>query len=401
VKATFVVQRYGLEVNGGSELHCRLVAEHMAKHWDVEVLTTCAVDYTTWRNEYPSGLTRVNGVPVRRFPVDAPRDMSAFNRLSTKVLRGGAGREAESEWLRAQGPFSPPLLDHLRRHDCESDFFIFFTYLYASTFFGLPLVADRSALVPTAHDEPPIYLEIYHDLFQLPKVLIFNTPEERDFVNRRFSTHNILQDVVGVGVEELPDVSTDRFLDRHGERLEGRDFVLYIGRIDASKGCRQLFSHFVRFREDLAQYPLKLVLIGSTVMEIPEHPDIVHLGFVSEQEKFDAIAASKVVILPSPYESLSIVALEVWQLGKPVLANGVCNVLRGQCIRSNGGLWYENYGEFKEALHLLLVEPGLREQLGASGRVFVRRCYRWDAIEAKYVRLINLALQEAPADRRA
>jgi glycosyltransferase involved in cell wall biosynthesis len=392
VKATFVVQRYGLEVNGGSELHCRQVAEHMAKHWDVEVLTTCAIDYMTWRNEYPPGLTQVNGVPVRRFPVDVPRDVGAFDRLSTRVLRGGAGRDTELEWVRAQGPMSSALFEHLRRQGQDSDVFIFFTYLYASTYFGLPLVADRSALVPTAHDEPPIYLGIYHDLFKLPRALIFNTPEERDFVNQRFGTQDVLQDVVGVGVEAPPEANAGRFLDRYGERLEGLPFVLYVGRIDASKGCRQLFSHFVRFREDVAECPLKLVLIGGAVMEVPEHPDILPLGFVGDQEKFDAIAASHVVILPSPYESLSLVALEAWQLGKPVLANGLCRVLRGQCMRSNGGLWYESYAEFREALRLLLEEPRLRQCLGAAGRGFVERSYRWPIVEAKYVRLIDAVL---------
>src|SRR5262245_8362938 len=174
-KVAFVVQRYGLEVNGGAELLCRQVAEHMAKYWDVEVLTTCAIDYMTWQNEYPPGPTTVNGIAVRRFPVDMPRDVAAFSRLSDSVLVGGAGRDAELQWMKAQGPFSSPLLDYLPHHHQTYDWFIFFTYLYASTFFGLPLVADRSILVPTTHDEPPIYLEIFRDLFCLPKALIFST----------------------------------------------------------------------------------------------------------------------------------------------------------------------------------------------------------------------------------
>ena len=211
-KVAFVVQRYGLEVNGGAELLCRQVAERMAKYWDVEVLTTCAIDYMTWQNEYPPGPTTVNGITVQRFPVDVPRDVAAFNQLSDSVLVGGAGRDAELQWMKAQGPFSSALLDYLQHHHQTYDWFIFFTYLYASTFFGLPLVADRSILVPTAHDEPPIYLEIFRDLFSLPKVLIFNTTEEQDFVNQRFGTQHILQDVVGVGVEAPPDVSAERFL---------------------------------------------------------------------------------------------------------------------------------------------------------------------------------------------
>ena len=107
-KVAFVVQRYGLEVNGGAELLCRQVAEHMAKYWDVEVLTTCAIDYMTWQNEYPPGPTTVNGVAVQRFAVDVPRDVAAFNRLSASVLTGG-GRDAELRWRQAQGPASSAL----------------------------------------------------------------------------------------------------------------------------------------------------------------------------------------------------------------------------------------------------------------------------------------------------
>ena len=145
MKVAFIVQRYGLEVNGGAEVLCRQVAEHMAKYWDIEVLTTCAIDYLTWQNAYPPGPTGVHGVRVQRFPVDAPRDMPSFNRLSAKVFAGGAGWDAELAWMRAQGPFSSRLLGHVQRYNTTYDVCIFFTYLYASTFFGLPLVAERSA----------------------------------------------------------------------------------------------------------------------------------------------------------------------------------------------------------------------------------------------------------------
>jgi glycosyltransferase involved in cell wall biosynthesis len=393
VKVAFVVQRYGLEVTGGAELLCRQVAEHMAKYWDIEILTTCAIDYLTWRDEYPPGPTTVNDICVRRFPVDNPRDVKAFNRLSASVLAGGGGKNAELNWMQAQGPSSPALLDYLQQYHHMYDFYIFFTYLYASTFFGLPLVADRSLLVPTAHDEPPIYLDIFNDLFRLPQALIFSTPEEQSFVNHRFGTTALPQEVIGIGVEEPSEVNAARFLNRYHDQLEGDDFVLYAGRIDVSKGCQQLFSHFMRFREDCPDYGLKLLLIGSKAMEIPTHPDILYLGFVSEQEKFDAIAASTLVILPSPYESLSIVALEAWQLAKPVLASGRCAVLQGQCIRSNGGLWYENYAEFRATLSLLLQQVNIRERLGTSGNNFVKHFYTWDRIESQYLHLVDKALQ--------
>ena len=111
---------------------------------------------------------------------------------------------------------------------------------------------------------------------------------------------------------------------------------------------------------------------------------------MSDQDKYDAIAAAQVVMLPSPYESLSIVALEAWQQGKPVLANGVCAVLRGQCKRSNGGLWYDNYAEFQETLSLLLTGVlGSASAWGPwAGRSF-QRCYAWTAIEKQYLNLVN------------
>ena len=389
IKVAFIVQRYGLEVNGGAEFHCRQVAEHMAKYWNIEILTTCAIDYVTWQNAYPPGPTAVNGVRVRRFPVDRPRNMSSFNRLSAKVFAGGVDQDTELAWMRAQGPFSSRLLSYLQQYRSAYDVYIFFTYLYASTFFSMPLVAERSALVPTAHDEPPIYLGLFNALFRLPQALIFNTPEEQNFVNNRFGTATVPQDVIGVGIEVPSEVSAAQFLNKHHEKLRNHDFILYVGRIDTAKGCPQLFSYFAQFRKDVPGYPLKLVLLGSAIMEIPAHPDILYLGFVSEQEKFDAIAAAKLVILPSPYESLSLVALEAWRIGTPVLATGACPVLMHQCIRSNGGLWYDNYVEFREALCFLLHDLRLRRRLGAAGCTFVQQCYSWPVVESKYLELIN------------
>jgi len=219
VNVGFVVQRYGREVNGGAEQECRDVAERMVKHWNVEVLTTCAVDYVTWRDEYRPGEEVLHDVRVRRFPVDAPRDIAAFNRLSERVFGGGRGRAEEEAWMRAQGPYSSPLLAHLRDHGADYDWIIYFTYLYATTYYGLALTGARSLLVPTAHDEPPIYLGIFRDMFRRPRAFMFNTAQEQAFVNGRFGTADRPQDVVAVGVE--PDVVADaaRFRRAHGGRV--------------------------------------------------------------------------------------------------------------------------------------------------------------------------------------
>jgi glycosyltransferase involved in cell wall biosynthesis len=389
-RVAFVVQRYGLEVNGGAELLCRLVAEHLTKHWDIEVITTCAVDYLTWENIYPPGSQEVNGITVRRFPVDEPRNMVVFHQHSQMVFGRKASQEEELHWMRLQGPYSTPLFDYLATQHMHYDLFLFFTYLYCTTFFGLPLVSDRAALVPTAHDEPPIYLSIFDDLFGRVRYFIFNTPEEREFLRGRFPQVSLQGEVVGLGIE-LPEVITHAFCEKY---QIASPYLLYVGRIDPAKGCGELMDYFVRFRSDHRELPLKLVLLGKPAMDLPQHPDIVPLGFVSEEDKYGGLAAAELVVIPSPYESLSMVLLEAWKLQKPTLVNAHCPVLIGQCRRAQGGLWYTNYEEFAEALTWLLSHPVERRRMAENGRAYVDRNYIWSAVQEKYLRAADRVLRE-------
>ena len=204
VRIGFVVQRYGAEILGGSEYHCRLIAERLAARHDVEVLTTCARDYVTWRNEYPEGNDRIKGVTVRRFPVAAPRDINAFNQYSDWIFNHPHTRDDELKWLEMQGPWSPALRDYLGKHHKAYDALIFFTYLYAPTVLGLRVDPARSILVPTAHDEPAIHLGIYKEMFRLPAAIAYNTEVERQFLKTRFEIGALVEEVVGCGVDLLP-----------------------------------------------------------------------------------------------------------------------------------------------------------------------------------------------------
>lgn len=386
MKLAFVVQRYGLEVNGGAELLCRQVAEHLSKSFDVEVLTTCAVDYITWKNEYPPGKQMLNGLTIWRFPVDKPRDILKFNNFSKKIFGDiDHGEDDEIEWMKLQGPYSPQLFDFIRAKRDAYDYFIFFTYLYCTTFFGLPLVKDKAILVPTAHDEPPIYLNIFNKIFISPKAICYNTEEERRFVNKKFNNHHILNDVIGVGFDVPKELSPNAFRDKYKVSYK---FLTYIGRIDESKGCGELFDYFTRYKEE-KKTDLKLILLGKSAMEIPENSDIISLGFISEEDKFDEIAASDLMIMPSKYESFSMVLMEAWGCKKAVLVNGRCDVLKGHCLRSNGGLWYEDYEEFKECLDLLISDDQLRSKMEENGKRYVEENYSWPKIEEKYIRLID------------
>jgi len=382
-----VVQRYGLDIAGGAEYHCRLVAEHMARHAQVEVITTCAADYITWANHYPEGVETLNGIPVRRFRVKRPRDPDRFADWSERVFRAGADTEAQLKWLEEEGPFSPRLVRHVERHRADHDFFVFFSYRYYSTYHGLRAVADKALLVPTAEDDGVYRLPLFPPLFRMPRAIVYNSVEERGMIQRASGNQAVAGEVVGVGSALPAGLDPDGFRARHG--IEG-PFGLYVGRIDENKGCRQLFDFFGRYRQQTGS-PLRLLLIGKAVLPIPRDPAVVHLGFVSDQEKWDALAASDLLFMPSRLESLSMVTLEAWWAGRPVLANGKCEVLRGQCLRSNAGLYYTSYDEFVEALGLLEGDPGLRLTLGRNGRRYFEENYAWDVIEAKYLRLLRAA----------
>jgi glycosyltransferase involved in cell wall biosynthesis len=388
-RVAFVVQRYGPDVCGGAEHLCRLVAERMTRHWDVEVLTTCAIDHVTWANVLPAGVADVNGVRVRRLPVDRPVDPAARNRLYARMEEPAHTIDEERDWLRAQGPIVPDFVARVRETARDADFLVFFTYLFSPTVDGLPAVAAKSMLVPTAHDEPALRLAMYRPVFASARALVFSTPEERDLVNARFGTGATAQGIVGVGVDTPADVSAARFRAAHPE-LGDDALLVYAGRVEKGKGAPDLARSFIRHCAS-ATTPARLVILGAGDAALPTHPRIVRLGWVSEQEKFDALAAATVVVVPSWFESLSIVALEAWRLGKPVLVNARCDVLRGQARRSGGGLWYDGYAEFRESLRLLLDDAVLRARLGAAGRAFVDREYAWPVIEAKYQELAERA----------
>ena len=385
-KIAFVIQRYGLDVVGGSELLCRWTAERLTDEFDIEVLTTCAKDYITWKNEYSAGKETINNVIVHRFKVDKERNIKKFNRFSNKIFsEKNISTKDEIKWVHKQGPQSSGLIECIEQNKDVYDYFIFFTYLYFTTVFGLPLVADKGLLVPTAHDEPPIKLNIYKEIFHSPKALIFNTVEERDFVHNYFNNKDIKNQVIGTGVS-LPKNTIDP--KQFTKKYDLDNFILYAGRIEEGKGLTQLFDYYLKYINQ-AGNQTKLVLIGQKAMEIPKNPNIIYLGYVSDKDKFDAIAASKLVVAPSPLESFSIISTEAWLLKRPILVNGNSPVLVGHCNRSKGGLYYKNFKDFKKNLDQLLSNAKLQEEFGKNGFKYINDNYSWPIIIEKYSSLLN------------
>jgi glycosyltransferase involved in cell wall biosynthesis len=427
VKIAFVIQRYGAEVLGGSEHLCRLVAERLAAVHEVDVLTTCAQDYVTWKNEYPEGSDRIRGVTVRRFATAMTRDIDAFNALSERIYEKPHSRADEMKWLEQQGPWSPGLIDFLKRNHQQYDVLVFFTYLYAPTVLGLEVAPQRSILVSTAHDEPAIRLEIYKDVFRKPAALCYLTESERRFVEVQFPDRPMLEETVGVGIDlaqqqPYPRIPAPSAEDEQGPSTAGGDatepdtdteedaatldspthlrargavfrrrhrlygpMVLYGGRIDPGKGCEELITYFTGYVKDGGD--ATLVLMGSKLMALPEEPYIRFAGRLSDRERLQALEAATVVVCPSPYESLSLLALEAMSVGTPILANARSAVLVEHCVRSNGGLFYADGDEFVESLKLLTRDDRLRAAMGKNGIDYVRQNYRWDVVLGKYERL--------------
>lgn len=383
MRVAFIVQRCGVEVNGGAEAHCLQVAQRMSKHWGTEVLTTCALDYMTWEDHYAPGPEKAGGTVIRRFQVDQPRDVDDFNQLSGELHnRQATATIAEQEnWMRAQGPVSSALLDYLAAKRDEYDLFIFFGYLYATTYFGLPIVEEKALLAPLAHDEWTIYFTMWDRFFARLHRFIFNTTFERDFLRRRFPALALEGPVIAVGIEPPASFAAEKFRERYG--LD-EPFLLYLGRIDEAKGCRWLIESFIAAR-DAGTIDMKLVLAGNEVMPIPFHDDVIHLGFIDDKEKWDALAACDWLVMPSPHESLSMVLLEAWAAGKPAIVTADAEVLVGQCRRANAGLWYRNLDEFLAILRV--TDNAAKTAMGCNGRRFVREQYSWVRVESDYLRL--------------
>ena len=384
-KIAFVCQRYGEEVNGGAEAECRMYAERLTPFFDVEVITTCAQDYITWANSYPEGVSELNGVTVRRFKVFMKRPLHLFGMLSAMVTKAAHSDGTEKIWLLAQGPWSPALIQYLRRHGTDYDAVLFMTYLYYPTVSGIQEPCRRKILIPTAHDEWPIYQRQYGRVFAKADAFVYNAPAEKRFVEKLFPVSAGRPGItVGAGVtyprKDLPSVE-----ERFGIR---GPYLCYAGRIDPYKGCETLFQYFTRY-QDRHENRLQLVLTGKAAMEIPERPDIHALGFVSEEEKYAVMKDAAALVLASEFESLSIVVLESMMMGSPVLVNGKCEVLKDHCTMSNAGFYFHSYEEFEAELDYMLEHPTVYAQMCENGKAYIRDHYQWEHIIRQLADLIN------------
>jgi glycosyltransferase involved in cell wall biosynthesis len=379
VKLACVVHRFGAGLAGGSEGHCRAIAQHLAADHDVTVVTTCAKDHVTWRNHFPAGESTDGRLRVVRFPVVRQRNLLRFREISDVVFADRAGADEQEQWFRENGPEAPALVDFLDRRGPDFDLVLFWAYRYYHSYFGVPRVGRRAVLVPTAEADPLIHVDAVKRLFALPGGYIFLTPEEAALLERLVPP-GTPSCIVGIGVDPPP--ATGIPSSPRNERLAPpveEPFLLYLGRVDPNKGCETLLRYFQQFADE-DRRGVSLVLAGPANMPLPRHPRVRALGFVDAATRDALLAHATALVMPSPFESLSIVLLEAWNWGVPALVNGRCAVLDGQVRRADGGLSYRTAAEFAAAAHYLLEHADVARTLGSQGRAYVDREYRWPIV---------------------
>ncbi|MCR4649508.1 MAG: glycosyltransferase family 4 protein [Lachnospiraceae bacterium] len=386
-KIAFINQRYGKEVLGGSETYTRKVAEEIAKtgEFEVEILTSRALDFKTWADYYGDDIETVNGVTIRRFSVAHERDRLTQRTLGILMHNFGVHKKSlEEKRLIARGPFVPGLVEYIKEHKDEYYAYVFVTYMYYPAYFGAKEVYDKAFFVPTAHDEEPIYMDIFNELFNSVRGIIYLTDEEKAFVNRQFQNEKVPSIVNGMGID-IPEEDNSKEFCKKNELPE--KYVIYCGRIEEGKGCKMLAEYIQKFNAENSE-KIGLVLTGKGNMSIPEDENIKYLGFVSEEDKFSAMKGASAICLPSEFESFSITLLEGMACKKPAIVNAKSDVLKGHIEKSNGGTAFENYDEFADALKKLSDEKYVKET-GEKAYEYVMKNYSNEKVTEKFADFIK------------
>ena len=378
MRLDLVVPRYGSQIRGGAENAARELATRLVSGsgWDVRVLSTTALDSTTWAPALAAGVTEEDGVPVHRFPFAAGRHHD-FDAYSGPLLSRAdqAGAEESWKWLEMQGPLSPELLEAVEIS--EADAVAFYPYLYHPTVAGMGRARRPTILHAAAHDEAPIRLPVFRAVFEGAEGLVFHTETERRLVRRLFSIGARPQIVLGLGVEGEPPIGTDPDVVRE------RPFVLCLGRVDDQKGVGALWRFFLAYKRRRPG-PLALVLAGPVIDRPPEDPDLVVTGPVSEEVKWGLLRGAQVLVSPSPLESFSLVMAEAWSVRTPVMVNARCGPTMEGVARSGAGLSFGSYAEFEAGLDRLAGDPALRHHLGLRGRAHVDQHLVWPVVLDRY-----------------
>ena len=418
MKFAFIAPRYGAEIGSGAEHACRLLAEQLSARHDVDVLTTCAREPGSWKNDYAEGADRVRGALVRRFAVSQATDRSGLSALSRRLQVDPPSRAEELEWVRLQGPSSPGLLDYLKRQHRSYDVLVVFGLTHPLSVQGIEIAPERTVVFPYLHLQPELRFGLWRDLLQSVHGLGFFSDAERRLVRTYVGVAPRHDEIVGIGIDPPPmqsyprhqqdpaDVIVDEdevsgdgpapapedYLTQRGvpfrrrHRLYG-SFALYGGRVEPDNGCEEMLEYFASYAASDPE--AMLVLMGVKMMKVPDERYLKLAGVLPERERMIAYEAATVTIAPAADDLIAQPLLESLAVGTPVLTSARSAAAVEHCRRANAGLYYANREEFVAALTQLSTNARLRERLGENGRTYIRQHHRWDGVIGRFERLIS------------
>lgn len=398
-KIGFVIPWYADGIPGGAEMELREVASHL--HYagiPIEILTTCVREFgADWsENYYKEGEDRTaNGIPIRRFKA-RKRDAAAFDAVNAKLMSNIPITPEEEDVFLAEMVNSPDLYAYMEQHSEDYSLFVFIPYMFGTTYNGLKICPEKSVMIPCFHDEAYAYLSCFREIFPTAAGMIFNAQPEAELAEKlyRFSERGVKTITMGIGMDT--DIVSDPadFRQKYGI---GEKFVLYAGRKDEGKNVHTLVKYFAEYIKR-RETDLRLVLIGGGSIDLPgelvKNGRILDLGFVDRQDKYNALGAAEFLCQPSKNESFSLVIMESWLCGRPVLVHEECSVTRNFVSESNGGLYFGNYFEFEGCADYMLAHKNTAWRMGSNGRDYVRTHFDWDVIVEKYKKFFGEILGE-------
>ena len=379
-KIGFVIPWYGEKIPGGAEMELRNLAHQLASRGvELEILTTCVREFSAnWsENCHKPGLTKEAGLAVRRFPVRV-RDIVSFDAVNYKLMNNIPISADEEQIYIKESINSPALYRYISEKKDDYSFFVYIPYMFGTNYFGAKACMEKAVFIPCLHDESYAKLGIFREFFPKVRGLLFNAQPESDLAAELYDLSAVRTLVLGIGMDTGISGDASRFREKFRIR---EPFILYAGRKDAGKNIDLLMKYFCEYKERVKD-DLKLVIIGGGMLDIPEnYSDVItDLGFVDIQDKYDAYAAASVFCQPSRAESFSLVIMESWLMGRPVLVNDCCEVTKHFAQDSDGGLYFKNYLEFEGCVKYLLQHPDDADQMGVNGRKYVLGHFSHDAV---------------------
>ncbi len=371
----FVPPRYGDDVVGGAEAVIAEAARGLAERGHrVEILTTCARDHYTWANEFPAGVTEHDGLVVRRFPTQTDTAGVHRERIGARILGGERVTISEQQlWVNDSLRVSD-LWHHVLDHGRSYRALVFAPYMFWTTYAVGQVVPGRSIVMPCLHDEPPARLDIFTSMLAGSQGMWFLTEPEAALAASLFDVP-ARHAIVGAGIDVPTGYEPDRFRRQFG--IDG-PFVYYAGRREWGKGWSELLEAFARL---VRHHPCDLQLVTSGVGEVAPPADIVErvvdVGFLSDEQRNDAMAAATAYVQPSVMESFSRTVMEAWAAGTAVVANAGSAVVSWHVERSGAGLLYRSEEELVETLRFVADERAAAARLAVPGRRYVEDNYRW------------------------